>query len=234
MKQRILLVDDDETLTGLLSYTLDSGGYEVQIANNGAEAISMASRTNPDLVIMDVMMPEVDGFEACTRIRQSGDIPILMLSAKSTDGDVIRGLSLGADDYVKKPFSVAELLARVSALLRRHDAGTDSAVETRQMTEGGLVVDIAKHVVHRDGEPVHITPTEFKLLLVLMRARGEAVPSEKILVTVWGPEYRTEKQYLKLYVHTLKKKLERNPREPQYVHTVRGVGYRLAYEPAQS
>lgn len=231
MKHKILLVDDDETLTGLLGYALDNGGYHVDVANNGAEAVTLAGRTNPDLVILDVMMPGVDGWQACTQIRQKADVPILILSAKSTDNDVVHGLSLGADDYVKKPFSVAELLARVGALLRRQESGPNANAGWTQIVEGELAIDVAKHVATLNDRPLHLTPKEFELLLILMRERGHAVPQDKILLAVWGPDYRNEKQYLKLFIHTLKKKIEADPQHPQYIHTVRGIGYRLSYEP---
>lgn len=226
MSREVLLVDDDETLVNLLGFALDSDGFSVSVARNGAEAIRTAAANRPDLVILDIMMPGVDGWEACTRMRQQADVPIILLSARGTEEDVIRGLALGADDYVKKPFAVRELLARVEALLRR--TGPE-AEEQRQshLTEGVLEIDLARHEVHLGGDLLQLTPTEFRLLAFLMRNRGRVVPQDEILTHVWGPGYAKEKQYLKLFVHTLKKKIEADPGDPRYLHTVRGFGYRL-------
>ena len=226
MTQEVLLVDDDKTLVSLLSFALDSEGFSVSVARSGAEAIRMAESSRPDLVILDIMMPGVDGWEACARMRQRADVPIIILSARGTEQDVIRGLSLGADDYVKKPFAVGELLARVDALLRRTNSETEEGRQS-QMIEGDLQIDLARHEVYLGDEPVLLTPTEFRLLAFLMRNRGRVVPQDEILTNVWGPKYATEKQYLKLFIHTLKKKVEVNPGQPRYLHTVRGVGYRL-------
>lgn len=229
-KPRVLLVDDDETLVRLLSFALDQGGFEVAVARNGAEAVSETAETQPDLVILDIMMPVMDGWEACARIRELSDAPVVILSAKPTESDVVRGLELGADDYVKKPFGVQELLARLKALLRRNRsaaAGERPAV----LMEGGLKIDKIRHTATLDDQPIQLTPTEFKLLTFLVENSGRAVSQEEILIQVWGPEYAREKQYLKLFVHTLKKKIEADPARPRYLHTVRGVGYRLEQIP---
>lgn len=229
-KPRVLLVDDDETLVRLLSFALDQGGFEVTVARNGAEAVSETAETQPDLVILDIMMPVMDGWEACARICELSDAPVVILSAKTTESDVVRGLELGADDYVKKPFSVQELLARLKALLRRNRS---AAADERPavLMEGGLKIDRIRHTATLDDQPIQLTPTEFKLLTFLVENSGRAVPQEEILIRVWGPEYAREKQYLKLFVHTLKKKIEADPARPRYLHTVRGVGYRLEQIP---
>ena len=229
-KPRVLLVDDDETLVRLLSFALDQGGFEVTVARNGAEAVSETAETQPDLVILDIMMPVMDGWEACARICELSDAPVVILSAKTTESDVVRGLELGADDYVKKPFSVQELLARLKALLRRNRS---AAADERPavLMEGGLKIDRIRHTATLDDQPLPLTPTEFKLLTFLVENSGRAVPQEEILIQVWGPEYAREKQYLKLFVHTLKKKIEADPARPRYLHTVRGVGYRLEQIP---
>lgn len=229
-KPRVLLVDDDETLVRLLSFALDQGGFEVTVARNGAEAVSETAETQPDLVILDIMMPVMDGWEACARICELSDAPVVILSAKTTESDVVRGLELGADDYVKKPFSVQELLARLKALLRRNRS---AAADERPavLMEGGLKIDRIRHTATLDDQPLPLTPTEFKLLTFLVENSGRAVPQEEILIRVWGPEYAREKQYLKLFVHTLKKKIEADPARPRYLHTVRGVGYRLEQIP---
>ena len=229
-KPRVLLVDDDETLVRLLSFALDQEGFEVAVARNGAEAVSETAETQPDLVILDIMMPVMDGWEACARICELSDAPVVILSAKTTESDVVRGLELGADDYVKKPFSVQELLARLKALLRRNRS---AAADERPavLMEGGLKIDRIRHTATLDDQPIQLTPTEFKLLTFLVENSGRAVPQEEILIRVWGPEYAREKQYLKLFVHTLKKKIEADPARPRYLHTVRGVGYRLEQIP---
>ncbi len=229
-KPRVLLVDDDETLVRLLSFALDQEGFEVAVARNGAEAVSETGETQPDLVILDIMMPVMDGWEACARIRELSDAPVVILSAKPTESDVVRGLELGADDYVKKPFGVQELLARLQALLRRSRSASPGE-RPAVLIEGGLKIDKIRHTATLDDQPIQLTPTEFKLLTFLVENSGRAVPQEEILIRVWGPEYAREKQYLKLFVHTLKKKIEADPARPRYLHTVRGVGYRLEQIP---
>ncbi len=229
-KPRVLLVDDDETLVRLLSFALEQEGFEVAVARNGAEAVSETGETQPDLVILDIMMPVMDGWEACARIRELSDAPVVILSAKPTESDVVRGLELGADDYVKKPFGVQELLARLQALLRRSRSASPGERPV-VLIEGGLKIDKIRHTATLDDQPLQLTPTEFKLLTFLVENSGRAVSQEEILIQVWGPEYAREKQYLKLFVHTLKKKIEADPARPRYLHTVRGVGYRLEQIP---
>ena len=229
-KPRVLLVDDDETLVRLLSFALEQEGFEVAVARNGAEAVSETAETQPDLVILDIMMPVMDGWEACARIRELSDAPVVILSAKPTESDVVRGLELGADDYVKKPFGVQELLARLQALLRRSRSASPGERPV-VLIEGGLKIDKIRHTATLDDQPLQLTPTEFKLLTFLVENSGRAVSQEEILIQVWGPEYAREKQYLKLFVHTLKKKIEADPARPRYLHTVRGVGYRLEQIP---
>lgn len=229
-KPRVLLVDDDETLVRLLSFALEQEGFEVAVARNGAEAVSETGETQPDLVILDIMMPVMDGWEACARIRELSDAPVVILSAKPTESDVVRGLELGADDYVKKPFGVQELLARLKALLRRSRSAA-AGERPVVLMEGGLKIDKIRHTATLDDQPIQLTPTEFKLLTFLVENSGRAVSQEEILIQVWGPEYAREKQYLKLFVHTLKKKIEADPARPRYLHTVRGVGYRLEQIP---
>ncbi len=229
-KPRVLLVDDDETLVRLLSFALEQEGFEVAVARNGAEAVSETGETQPDLVILDIMMPVMDGWEACARIRELSDAPVVILSAKPTESDVVRGLELGADDYVKKPFGVQELLARLQALLRRSRSASPGE-RPAVLIEGGLKIDKIRHTATLDDQPIQLTPTEFKLLTFLVENSGRAVSQEEILIQVWGPEYAREKQYLKLFVHTLKKKIEADPARPRYLHTVRGVGYRLEQIP---
>ncbi len=231
MKPRVLLVDDDETLVRLLDFALDREGYEVTVARDGAEAVQRIRGTQPDIVILDIMMPVMDGWEACTKIRQMRDVPIVVLSAKSTESDVVHGLSLGADDYVKKPFGVQELVARIQALLRR--SGSAPPGERRTvLVEGELELDELRHTVTLDGQPLQLTPTEFRLLTFLLENSGRVIPHGEILTRVWGPEYAREKQYLKLFIHNLKKKIEADPAHPRYLHTVRGVGYLLEQVPA--
>lgn len=230
-KPRVLLVDDDETLVRLLSFALDREGFEVSVAWNGAEAVRETRGTQPDVVILDIMMPVMDGWEACTKIREMGDVPVVILSAKSAESDVVHGLALGADDYVKKPFGVQELLARLQALLRRSASGPPGK-RRAVLVEGALKLDALRHTASLNDQPLQLTPTEFRLLAFLMENSGRAISQEEILTRVWGREYAREKQYLKLFVHTLKKKIEADPAHPEYLHTLRGVGYRLGHVPA--
>jgi DNA-binding response OmpR family regulator len=224
--KKILLVDDDDTLPQLVRVALEQEGFEVLTATDGVEGLRIAYRHHPDLVILDIMMPRVDGWKTCERLREMSDVPIIMLTAKTTEADVLRGLSLGADDYVMKPFSIAELVARVQACLRRAESG-NSHVESTLLISGPLSIDLARRKVTMDGEPVDLTPTEFRLLSLLARNRGEVVPHRKLLAEVWGPEYVEEYDYLHLYVSYLRRKIEKDPSNPEFIKTAWGEGYHL-------
>jgi DNA-binding response OmpR family regulator len=231
---RLLIIEDDTTLNRLLAGHLRSLGYEVHAALGGLEGIRMASQAKPDLVVLDIMMPGMDGWEVCRRLRGSSDIPILMLTAKGAQEDVIQGLELGADDYLKKPFDLRELELRIEAILRRRGGAEGDVKGGALYDDGTLRVDLDRRVVTRQGQSVHLTPTEFRLLSYMMRQGGRVVPHEELLTEVWGPEYSQDTANLSVYVRYLREKLESIPGEPRYICTEWGVGYRFARQPASA
>ena len=225
-KEIILIIDDDQDLAKIVQLSLDREGYQTVIATSGLEGLQEAYRVQPDLVILDIMMPGMDGWEVCRRLVEISNVPILMLTAKGTEADIIKGLQIGADDYLTKPFSVAELIARVQALLRR--AGSQSQTDKPPILSiGNLTIDLNRRLVMRDGELVELTPTEFKLLECLVTHRNRVLPHRFLLTEVWGPEYIDETSYLKLYVRYLRRKLEEDPANPQLIVTEWGIGYRF-------
>jgi two-component system KDP operon response regulator KdpE len=205
---------------------LEIEGYRVVEANNGIEALDQLRKHMPDLVIMDVMMPKMDGFETLRLLREISTTPVILLTVKSDEEDRIRGLELGADDYVTKPFSPRELVSRVNAVLRRAEWPSPAPRSLLQIDER-LAVDFNRHQVIVEGERVDLRPTEYRLLSHLIQNAGWVVPHETLLAKVWGYEYRDETHYLRLYINYLRKKIERDPAEPQYILTERGVGYRF-------
>jgi two-component system response regulator RegX3 len=221
----ILVVEDDRNLAETLIYNLRSEGYRASIARTGLEAIAMARTQQPDLLLLDLMLPEMDGFDVCRAVRASSPVPIIMITARDEEVDRVLGLELGADDYVIKPFSLRELLARIRATLRRvelssGDSGREEALET-----GGLRVEPRSRTVVRDGMALHLLPREFDLLLHLMRNRGLVLSRDQILEKVWGTDYLGDARTVDVHVRRLRMKIERNPNEPRYVRTVYGVGY---------
>ena len=223
---KILIIDDDPTLHHLLTLALTQEGYEVISARGGQEGLRQAYRHQPDLIILDVLMPEMDGWETLTRLRELSDVPVIMLTAQSGSRYTVRGLSAGADDYVAKPFHLEELLARIAAVLRR--TRSDSAGDgLAYYDDGYLTVDLTTMQVEREGVPVSLTPTEFKLLAALMRAAETPLSKRELLTTVWGEAYQAEFNILRVHICHLREKIERNPRAPQYIVTVKGVGYRF-------
>jgi two-component system KDP operon response regulator KdpE len=222
--QTILLVDDDETLLELLADHMRMSGYKPLKANNGLQGLQVATERDPDLVVLDVMMPGMDGWEVCRRLRQISTVPIILLTAKEKEFDKLRGFRLGVDDYVTKPFSFAELVARVGAVLTR--ARREGEVGQR-LTCGDLTVDFVQHRVTVDGQIVVLTPTEYRLLETLARRPNRTVATEQLLAEVWGSEYQGEYEHVKHYVWALRKKIERDPGDPKHIITERGFGYRL-------
>jgi len=220
----ILLIDDDQNLSDLLGEYLREQGHTVHAAHDGQKGLRAFFDHKPDLVILDVTMPVKDGWETLKRIREMSQTPVIMLTARSDESDVLRGFSLGADDYVSKPFSFAQLGARVKAVLAR-SGGAVSAAE--QLEAGGLKVDLATKRVTRDGQPIALTPTEFKLLTVLMRHPGEVISAEDLVREVWGPQYANEIGFVRRYVWHLRQKVEVDPENPKYIHNERGYGYRF-------
>lgn len=220
----VLIVDDESALRNFVRRNLEVRGFSALTAANGLEALAIFSTTRVDLVILDVMMPHMDGLETIRRIRQESLTPIIVLSALGEENDKIQALNLGADDYLTKPFGVGELLARVQAVLRRSQWG-DTSSSQGQITRGDIVADLERHTLKVRGEPLELTPTEFNLLVYLMERAGKVLPHQMILQNVWGPEYGTESEYLRVYIGRLRQKIEENPAKPQYLITERGIGY---------
>lgn len=220
----ILMIDDDQSLSSLLCEFLNGQGYATRNAINGKVGLREIFDHKPDLVILDVTMPQMDGWETLKRIREVSEAPIIMLTARDDESDILRGFSLGADDYVTKPFSFAQLGARVKAVLGR--AG-EASPSTEQLEAGGLKVDFASRRVTRDGKLIQLTPTEFKLLTTLMRRSGEVISAEELVREVWGPQYANEIGFVRRYVWHLRQKVEIDPENPQYIFNERGYGYRF-------
>jgi DNA-binding response OmpR family regulator len=205
---------------------LISEGYDVTKAYDGQSAVEMVADTQPDLVLLDVMMPGLDGFGACERIREFSSIPIIMVTAKGEEQDRVRGLDVGADDYIVKPFSATEVLARVRAVLRRAKV-TGSTYEQSIFTHGNLRIDLARAEVFKDEDMVFLSATEYRLLLQFVHNQGNILTSEDLLVNVWGPEYREDKEILWVSISRLRQKLEDDPRNPQHIVTRSGMGYTM-------
>lgn len=222
---KILVVDDDPTLLRFLQEFLREEKFIVCAAANGNEALRQAYREHPDLVVLDVMMPGMDGWEVSARLRELSDVPIILLTAKTSEADKLRGFRLGVDDYMTKPFSFAELIARIQAVLNRSKS---NAQEDRlPLSIGDLQIDLARHEVRRGKEVVGLTPTEFRLLEVLVQRRGHAVSEADLVREVWGAYRQENTTTVRRYIWLLRKKIEPAPEEPRYILTVRGYGYRL-------
>jgi DNA-binding response OmpR family regulator len=226
MAPRILVVDDEPRFVRLVEANLQTEGFDVVKAKNGKEAVDTAVAEKPDLILMDVMMPEMDGFAACERIREFSNVPIIMLTAKGDEEHKVRALNLGADDYVVKPFSANELIARVQAVLRRAQRqGTEMGESA--FSRGNLRIDFARAEVSTDGEPVSLSATEYRLLLQFARSAGKTLTAEQLLRNVWGPEYSEEKEILWVSISRLRQKLEKDPKNPELIVTLSGEGYMM-------
>lgn len=225
---RVALIDDEPNLVKFVSHNLRARGYDVASADNGLEGTELVRSYKPDLVILDVNMPGMDGFEACSYIRQFSHAAIIMLTANGSEGDKIRALDMGADDYLTKPFGIGELMARVRALMRRvsGDDAPDSRPEALQL--GDLTIDFEHRRVLVAGNQVRLTPTEYSLLEQLATHEDRVMTHRQLLSSVWGAEYREEAEYLRVYVGRLRHKLESDPSNPRYILTEPGVGYRFA------
>jgi two-component system, OmpR family, alkaline phosphatase synthesis response regulator PhoP len=228
-RSRILLVDDEPPLVQLLSGYLRREGYEVLTAGDGLTALELARTARPDVIVLDIMLPRLDGIEVCRRLRQFSDAYVLMLTARAEEVDRIVGLSVGADDYVTKPFSPRELVARVKALLRRPRGASGREDELAPQTVGDLVIDRAQFEVMRGGQLIALTPREFQLLAVLAEYPGRVFTRPELLDRVWGDRAYDE-HIVEVYVANLRRKLGDDPSQPRYLQTVRGVGYRMARE----
>jgi len=223
MARTILVVDDEPILRETLAEALDADGFRVLTAADGREALSRFREHQPDLVVLDLMLPELSGIEVCRIIRAESGVPIVMLTAKTSELDKVVGLELGADDYVTKPFSLRELTARIRALLRRTEQLAEAPTPLVEL--GALTVDLAGHRLLRDGELVPLKPKVFELLAYLLRHPGQVLSREQLLEHVWGYDYAGETRTVDVHVHWLRAAIEPAPAEPVYLHTVRGVGY---------
>jgi two-component system response regulator RegX3 len=225
----ILVVDDEESITQFVSYNLKKEGYEVDVARDGDEALERAGRKRYDLVVLDIMLPGIDGFEVCRRLRAKDDMPVLFLSARDTELDKVVGLEMGADDYLAKPFGIRELQARVKALLRRASGPRrETADAGERMEAAGLVLDEGAHTARYEGRDLDLTPREFELLACLMRHQGNVLSREQLLKQAWGWQIVVETKTVDTHVKRLRDKLEAVGASPDLVETVRGYGYRLA------
>lgn len=226
-RARVLIVDDEPRLVRLVREILSAAGYEVLTSSNGEGAVETIALEQPDLVILDIMLRGMDGFQVARRVREFSDVPIIMLTAKVTEGDKLTGFEVGADDYITKPFSAKELLARVRAVLKRARQTRGAPTKT-QIVCRDTHIDLARRRVTVAGREIYLTATEFNLLRELAMHANHVLLHEQLLTAVWGAEYRDEVDYLRSYVHALRKKLERDPARPELIVNVPGVGYMLA------
>lgn len=225
---KILVVDDEPAITKSIQFSLEKEGYQVLVANDGQEAVELAKQENPDLAIIDIMLPTVDGYDVCRTIRQEMPIPIIMLSAKGEEIDKVLGLEIGADEYVTKPFSLRELLARVKALLRLVARHRDvKAREPERIEMGDLVIDLNRHEVLLNNKPLVLTLKEYELLKLLALNANKVLTREYLIEQVWGYEFAGEGRTVDVHIHWLREKIERDPDNPTRIQTVRGVGYRF-------
>ena len=223
---KILVVDDEKVLVKGIKFNLENEGYQVEVGYDGQQAVDLAREGAFDLILLDLMMPKIDGLQACMRIREFSNVPIIILTAKGEDADKLMGFESGADDYLTKPFSVEELLARVRVALRRL-AYDEPAPATEVYRNGGLAIDFDSHVVTRDGAEVHLTPIEYKLLALLARNTGKVLTHNYILKEVWGQALASDLPSLRVFMATLRKKIEPDSATPCYLQTHVGVGYRM-------
>jgi two-component system KDP operon response regulator KdpE len=225
-RRRILVVDDEERMVRFIRLNLEHDGFQVSEAFNGKQAVQRLRDVNPDLILLDVMMPDLDGFEVLEMVREISNVPVIMLTAKGEEDDRVRGLEKGADDYVTKPFSPRELVSRVRAVLRRTEGATGSMHGLIEI-DPRLKIDFDRREVWLEGKIVKLRPTEYRLLFHLVQNAGWVVSHDQLLAKVWGYEYRDEPHYVRLYINYLRQKLEKDAANPVYILTERGVGYRF-------
>jgi two-component system KDP operon response regulator KdpE len=226
MPPRILVVDDEPNILSTLAPLLRARGYEVLTAMSGRAGVETAERERPDLIVLDLGLPDMDGVDVCRIVRESGNVPIVVLSARGSEGDKVRALDFGADDYVTKPFGAEELLARIRVALRRLETPAGS----QPIARGGLVIDRERFRVLRDGEEVRLTPKEFELLTYLAQHPGRVLTHRTILKAIWGPHAVDQPEHLRVLIGTLRRKIESNPASPKYILTEPWVGYRFSEE----
>src|SRR6516165_4246334 len=229
-KTTILAADDDPQLLRLITRNLQMEGYDALVASDGQQALELIENNSPDLVLLDVMMPRMDGFTVCYRVREFSSVPIIIITARGQDQDKVRGLDLGADDYLTKPFSVDELLARVRAVIRRSQFTAREYTQGLRATTatGNLVIDYSQHIVSLYGREIVLTPTEYRIIAYLAQNVGRVVTQDLLLEHVWGPEYLGESHMLQVNINRLRRKLEIDATQPRYILTKVGVGYSLA------
>lgn len=235
MPEKILVVEDEQTLQETLAYNLTRQGYEVETVGDGIKALDLARESHPDLIILDIMLPGIDGFEVCRILRQEMTTPVLMLTARDDEIDRVVGLEVGADDYLTKPFSMRELLARVKAMLRRvrlmreefSQTASEVSVPSQLITFGNLVIDITRREVRLNDQVIPLKPKEYELLLFLAQHRGQVLSREFILERVWGWDYIGDSRTVDVHVRWLREKIEEQPAQPMRIVTVRGAGYRF-------
>lgn len=231
MRHKVMVVDDERPIADILQFTLEKEGYHVVCAYDGDEAVALTEKEKPDLILLDIMLPGKDGMEVCRIIRRTSNVPIIMLTAKDSELDKVLGLELGADDYVTKPFSSRELLARIKANLRRHMQ--DTAEETKnqsvtsKITVGQLVIDMKSYTVEKAGQLIDITHREFALLHYMAKNRGQVVTRDHLLQAVWGFDYFGDARTVDVTIRRLREKIEDDPSSPQYIITRRGLGYMM-------
>lgn len=225
-EEKILIVDDEEHIVELIKFNLEKNKYNVIVAHNGLEAIKLAKKEMPQLMLLDLMLPGMDGYDICKEIRKDPNLsgmPIIMITAKSEEFDKILGLELGADDYITKPFSVRELMARVKAVLRRSNSPTDDNI----IKFSNVVINFSKHEVSKDGEAIELTLKEFELLEILCKNKDKVMTREFLLDKIWGYEYIGETRTVDVHIRHLRKKIEVDDKNPKFIQTVRGIGYRF-------
>ncbi|MCK4489693.1 MAG: DNA-binding response regulator [Desulfuromonadales bacterium C00003096] len=225
-KYKILVVDDEKRMVRFIQLNLEQDGFQVLTAYNGTEALEQVRTQLPDLILLDIMMPDISGFEVLKRIREVNTVPVIMLTAKGEEDDRIQGLELGADDYITKPFSPREMVSRIRAVLRRTRSFKEDQVDLIKVDDR-LTIDFSRREVWVEGKIVDLRPTEYRLLYHLVKNAGWVNTHEQLLSKVWGFEYQDEPHYVRLYVNYLRKKLEQDPSNPKYILTERGVGYRF-------
>jgi len=230
-KATILVVDDEAHVVRLVKANLEPSGYRILTATDGEQALRAVQGESPDLVILDIMLPKMDGYEVCRRIREFSPVPVIMLTARSAEVDLVHGFEVGADDYLTKPFAANELLVRVRAVLRR-SKWPEEVLARQGFKAGPIEIDFAGHKVAVDGQPVKLSPTEYRLLAYLASNAGRVILHRELLRAVWGPEYGDESEYLRVYIRYLRQKLEPDPANPRYLLTQPGAGY-VFYQPEE-
>jgi DNA-binding response OmpR family regulator len=232
MSHKVLVVEDDSTLLGVIKYNLVKEGYTTITASDGVQAIEAARKEHPDIIILDIMLPKLDGLEVCRILRHESNIPIIMLTARSEEIDKVVGLEIGADDYMTKPFSVKELMARIKALLRRTEmagqkSGYSAAADLSVIKAGEFEIDVERHTASRRGAAIELTPKEFDLLACLMRNRGRVMSRDHLLEKVWGYDFDGDSRTVDVHIRWLRGKIEDDAAKPIHLITVRGIGYKF-------